>query len=216
MATSALQKYTSERLQKLFGEYGVVENTRPDWLISSRGERLELDFFIDKLSVAIEVQDKQHLEFTPHFHKTIWDFQDQQRRDYEKKELCNKAGIVLLEVIRKADVAIALAKIQELIDRRLSKKPDKWADEMRMYPKGRKSSKSEKHLQRIFSYMYRHEEESVELSSTEITQLAESIEIVTRCLKDETLKFPGRKGKYDEKLQRIERARLLVYSRVIG
>jgi len=56
MSTSKLQRYTGEQLRKRFGKYGLVENTRPAWLVSSKGERLELDFFIDKLSVAVEVQ----------------------------------------------------------------------------------------------------------------------------------------------------------------
>lgn len=111
LATSRLQRYAGERLRRLFSEYGIEENIRPDWLISSQGERLELDFFIDKLSVAVEVQGKQHTKFVPHFHETEWDFEQQQRRDREKAGICKWANITLFYVFRKQDIPNILGEI---------------------------------------------------------------------------------------------------------
>lgn len=120
MSTSKLQRYTSEQLYKRFGKYGLVENTRPDWLISSKGERLELDFFIDKLSIAVEVQGKQHVEFTPVFHATEYNFAEQLRRDGEKKAICDQAGVNLLYIYHRPDIEIVLYKIHAQVQERLN------------------------------------------------------------------------------------------------
>ena len=134
MSTSKLQRYTSKQLYKRFGKYGLVENTRPDWLISSKGERLELDFFIDKLSIAVEVQGRQHLEFTPLFHTTEYDFQEQIRRDREKQRLCADAGVSLLYVYKTPDVGSIIADIFEAIDRQLAPSYDRKDDVFALLP----------------------------------------------------------------------------------
>lgn len=128
MSTSKLQRYTSEQLYKRFGKYGLVENTRPRWLVSSKGERLELDFFIDKLSIAIEVQGRQHVGFTPCFHATEYDFAEQLRRDREKKDLCDNANIQLFYVYDKTDVEIVLYGIYTQVQRQLDTRGDVWID----------------------------------------------------------------------------------------
>ena len=124
MSTSKLQRYTGKRLRARFGKYGLVENTRPDWLISSKGERLELDFFIDKLSIAIEVQGKQHFEFTPLFHESEWGFCEQQRRDREKSRICDRRGITLLYVCDKNDLEVIIAELYRKIESRLQSEPE--------------------------------------------------------------------------------------------
>lgn len=53
MSTSKLQRHTGNELRARFAKYGIVENTRPDWLVSSKGERLELDFCLDRWSVFL-------------------------------------------------------------------------------------------------------------------------------------------------------------------
>lgn len=108
MATSKLQRYTGNELRKRFSKNGIVENTRPSWLISTKGERLELDFYLERLGIAVEVQGGQHFEFTPVFHASKWDFQEQLRRDGEKLEICRRAGIDLLYVCKKSDVELVL------------------------------------------------------------------------------------------------------------
>ena len=108
MSTSKLQRYTGQELRRRFAKYGIVENTRPDWLISSKGERLELDFYLERLGIAVEVQGRQHFEFVPVFHVSEWDFQEQVRRDREKLAICQRAGINLLYVCKRSDIELVL------------------------------------------------------------------------------------------------------------
>ncbi len=119
MSTSKLQCLTEKQLRKRFGKYGLVENSRPRWLISSKGERLELDLFIDKLSIAVEVQGKQHRKFVSYFHQTKYGFYEQLRRDQEKRQICDRRGITLLYVNSKTEIGYVIASIIEVVERRL-------------------------------------------------------------------------------------------------
>jgi len=108
VSTSKLQIFTGSELRHRFAKYGIVENTRPDWLVSTKGERLELDFYLERLGIAVEVQGKQHFEFVPIFHTSEWGFREQVRRDREKLEICQRAGIDLLYVCKKSDIELVL------------------------------------------------------------------------------------------------------------
>lgn len=77
---------------------GYDENIRPDWLITDTGERCELDFYVESMRLAIEIQGDQHYRFTPHFHSTYEVFQAQRRRDRFKLAVCQKRGIKLILV----------------------------------------------------------------------------------------------------------------------
>ena len=70
---------------------------RPVWLRNSRGNRMELDGMSQRLNLAFEYQGIQHYEHC-YLHKTLDDFTWQQQRDLEKKELCLRHGIRLIEV----------------------------------------------------------------------------------------------------------------------
>lgn len=126
MSTSKLQKYTGNQLRKRFAKYGIVENTRPDWLISTKGERLELDFYLERLGIAIEVQGGQHFEFTPVFHASEWDFQEQVRRDKDKLEVCQQVGIDLLYVCKKSDVEVVLTACYDVLKPITKSTETKW------------------------------------------------------------------------------------------
>ena len=104
MSTSNLQRYTKNRLMMIPQCNELQENIRPDWLISPNGERLELDFFIPSLNLALEVQGKQHFEFVEFFHRDNHGYNAQIYRDKTKKAICEKAGIKLLEVYQEDDV----------------------------------------------------------------------------------------------------------------
>lgn len=98
MSTSRLQKFVSDIVFSYLGEYNPVENCRPDWLITPEGERLELDFLIESLHIAIEVQGAQHYTYIEFYHKTPSGFLDRLRRDRFKREICERAGITLYEI----------------------------------------------------------------------------------------------------------------------
>ena len=98
MATSKLQRQVSNQLSVYFGGYNIRENIRPEWLTHSNGSRLELDFYLEDLDIAIEVQGQQHYVYTPYFHASYNDFKKQQQRDIAKRTLCQSYGITLIEI----------------------------------------------------------------------------------------------------------------------
>lgn len=85
-------------------DHPFKENYRPDWLISDLGERCELDFYVRRLSLAIEVQGEQHYKFIPYFHRTYEGFLAQQRRDQFKSIVCHAEGVRLFLVHTSNDI----------------------------------------------------------------------------------------------------------------
>ena len=84
-------------LEELFGKR--FYKTRPDFLKNPIGNyNLELDCFNPELKIAVEYNGIQHYKYTPYFHKSRDSFQNQQYRDYIKREACSKNGIFLIEV----------------------------------------------------------------------------------------------------------------------
>lgn len=112
-AYSKLHDKTYEEIKREFPHYRILENRRPDWLLSSSGARLEIDLYIEQIDVAIEIQGQQHFEYTPHFHKTYKDFQDQKRRDEEKRAICKRAGVPLVEIACYMDLKLFIGELVE-------------------------------------------------------------------------------------------------------
>ena len=112
MSTSKLQELTSRLVNKYFSDYMVFENHRPDWMISSKGKRLELDFYVKNLSFAIEVQGEQHYKYVPFFHTTHETFLEKSSDDKEKKILCKRKGVTLYEVASQQELFDLLSKIK--------------------------------------------------------------------------------------------------------
>jgi len=117
MSTSNLQKTVGKRITALSSKLKIFENIRPEWLISSHGEHLELDFLLDDLSIAIEVQGEQHYVYVPFFHVTWQGFLDQKRRDEEKAQICSDIGIRLLYVADEVDLERVLLEIRREIEK---------------------------------------------------------------------------------------------------
>jgi len=111
MATSKLQRKVSEYLSAHFGKYIIRENTRPEWLTTPLGERLELDFFIEELYVAIEVQGKQHFAPNPLWHKDSGDFSKRLRFDRFKQQRCRQKGVLLIEILDEDEIAPKLCPV---------------------------------------------------------------------------------------------------------
>ncbi len=74
MATSKLQAEVRAIIIKLLQYIPFEENAYPAWLQEHSGRRLELDFFIQVLGLAVEVQGRQHDQYIKHFHETPLDF----------------------------------------------------------------------------------------------------------------------------------------------
>ena len=162
MATSKLQKAVGNLLDKAFPEFSIKENCRPDWLLSSNLTRLELDFYIDELKIAFEIQGRQHYEFTPHFHKDYTEFELGKQYDAEKKDLCYGAGITLIEIDTLMDAIIEVKTLKEahgIIQKPIKKKPKKrprydpvrryQINEFRLINKGDPVAKDEQKLKEI-------------------------------------------------------------------
>ena len=125
MATSKLQKATAKAISTYFPNFDVQENAHPDWCITKRGERLELDFYFKKIGIAVEVQGNQHYQFVPHFHLTYANFEAQKRRDEEKRDLCDNNCVYLFEVHDETSLMATLDQIAFIIKTgRKLEKPD--------------------------------------------------------------------------------------------
>jgi hypothetical protein len=118
MATSRLQRKVSKIVHEAFAGYGIRENSRPPWNLSDDGTRLELDFYIEELAVAIEVQGTQHLVFSEYFHGDHDGFERQKARDDAKAVSCNFYNVRLFEVFHDDDIPGVIEKIREIRDGR--------------------------------------------------------------------------------------------------
>ena len=106
MSTSKLQRLVSKYLYDNFGKYTIRENSRPEWLFDETGRRLELDFYVEELRLAIEVQGIQHYQYNEIFHGSLDGFLDQISRDKLKASACDKNDITLIEISSESDVNI--------------------------------------------------------------------------------------------------------------
>ena len=95
-------KCSKGKSERLFGEcleelgYEAYKN-RPEWLINPvSGWPLELDYYIPELKIAFEVQGRQHYEPIARF-GGVSQFQKQQARDQQKRNLCFMKGVTLYE-----------------------------------------------------------------------------------------------------------------------
>ena len=87
------RRYLEERFRKKF------DKERPKYMFNSvTGKPLEFDCFNKELLIACEYNGRQHYEYTPYFHKSRADFQNQMYRDKMKRDICLKLGINLIEV----------------------------------------------------------------------------------------------------------------------
>lgn len=60
------------------------------------GERLRLDVYCDRYKLAAEYHGRQHFFYTQHFHGDKYGFEESQRRDERKIEICKDLGIALV------------------------------------------------------------------------------------------------------------------------
>lgn len=111
---SKLQSEIRRILIDYLGRHEIYENIRPEWLRAPNGSRLELDFYIPDLRMAIEVQGNQHYTFTPIFHDTYDDFKKRVEYDDIKREVCREKDIYLFEVTSREEVLEIVLRAGEI------------------------------------------------------------------------------------------------------
>jgi len=94
--------------------------TRPKWLINADGNRMELDGYCKDLWLAFEHHGSQHYRVTRRYTKTEKSLQKRQRDDELKKKLCQKNGIVLIEV-PEIPTLLPLSELQSYVIGKLKK-----------------------------------------------------------------------------------------------
>lgn len=78
-------------------EKTAFEKVRPKWL-KYKTHPLELDGYSEERGIAIEYDGIQHQQYTPIFHKSEEDFEEQKKRDAFKDKKCAEMGILLLRI----------------------------------------------------------------------------------------------------------------------
>lgn len=82
-------------LYDLFPTIQILEevpiNPRP-------GKTQFLDFYINKIKLAVEVHGQQHYKFNTMFHVSAQDFINQRKNDADKKEWCELNNITYIEL----------------------------------------------------------------------------------------------------------------------
>ena len=86
------RKFFEEIFQKEFPK------ERPNWLVNSRGNQMELDGYNKDLKLAFEAQGEQHYRAVPHFNQTLDDLEQRIRDDLRKLELCKQNDVTLIQV----------------------------------------------------------------------------------------------------------------------
>ena len=105
-------------LREIFGDRYIFKKERPDFLKNpvTKKYNLELDAYNEELKLAVEINGKQHYEYTPFFHRNKEAFQNQQYRDELKRRMCKDVNVELIEIsykIKSEDIKDYLQKILE-------------------------------------------------------------------------------------------------------
>lgn len=111
---------TGDILIELFPDHKFIKNYRPEWLMNKgTGLSLELDFYNEELKLAFEFQGGQHSKQISIFHgfgeEKEKNFNDQVKRDQEKKELCQERKILMIEIFPKDDIRKKISEVKEKI-----------------------------------------------------------------------------------------------------
>jgi len=77
--------------------FAKFPRTKPDWLLNSRGRKMELDGYNSKLGVAFEHQGEQHFEDN-YFNLSKGSLRQRRQDDAVKRRLCKQHGVALLSV----------------------------------------------------------------------------------------------------------------------
>mmetsp|Transcript_10344 Transcript_10344/g.42068 ORF Transcript_10344/g.42068 Transcript_10344/m.42068 type:complete len:475 (+) Transcript_10344:14-1438(+) len=91
----AVQRELLLGVRRVLPGHEVIEDYREEFLRSkASGSALELDLFVPSLKMALEYNGEHHYEEIPFFGP----LESIQRRDREKRELCDRAGVSLVVI----------------------------------------------------------------------------------------------------------------------
>ena len=79
------------------------------------GERLKLDVYCPKYNLAAEYHGRQHFYYTQRFFESKYEFEQAQKRDERKMELCKQHGIALI-VFRYNDLLTEQSVYDRMLD----------------------------------------------------------------------------------------------------
>ena len=79
------------------------------------GERFKLDVFCPKYNLAAEYHGRQHFYYTQRFFESKYEFEEAQKRDERKMELCQQNGIALI-VFRYNDLLTEQSVYDRMLD----------------------------------------------------------------------------------------------------
>ncbi len=89
------ERITRKYFETIFNE--KFPKIKPNWLINSKGNKMELDGYSKKLGIAFEYQGHQHYIEVKHYHQKR-SLKQQIIDDKLKKKLCKKKNILLIDV----------------------------------------------------------------------------------------------------------------------
>ena len=93
-STGQAERICREFFERLFCESFPTQ--RPSWLRNSRGNRMELDGYCERLRLAFEHQGEQHYSARTRFVKSSEALQSRMADDKRKSELCEENGVTLI------------------------------------------------------------------------------------------------------------------------
>ncbi len=125
----APNRYVGETLTRMIIEHLLSTKMPSSYLKSMDG--LQLDGYCKLKKIAFEYQGYQHISKNSHFHNDYSQFKNQKNRDSQKKVLCKKNGITLIEIfefknIRKSRIPIFVKNIKSVLNQlnlKFTKKP---------------------------------------------------------------------------------------------
>ena len=90
------EKYTKACLEILLNK--SFKKYKPNWLLNSRGNKMELDMYNEELKLACEYNGIQHYKYIQFFYKNEKEFLFRQESDKLKEKLCKENGVTLIIV----------------------------------------------------------------------------------------------------------------------
>ena len=94
---SKLQTLIELAVREWFPGETIHINDHPEWLYG-----MEIDIYLPRIGIAIEVQGRQHHLFCPELHKTLQEHQMQRWRDTRKRQIMSRRFITLF-VVKEGD-----------------------------------------------------------------------------------------------------------------